>query len=163
MNIKPIKIQKEKKYTLKIIANNLFLFEGEKLLWLHPSFHLFIPILEIVKDLSLSPDNKKIALSTGNQVWLFYLRDDYQQPKRRVLDKFLLTTTEDPINKIVWLNPYYLFVAFEKGIKIVEIDNRFNINEVLISEFKNPEIFWLKQGLFAFSQGNFFFTQDILK
>ncbi|MCD6270990.1 PEGA domain-containing protein [bacterium] len=164
-NLRPKKIQQDTNYRLKLLQGNIFLFEGEKLFWLDPTRHLFVPVSDAVEDMQLSPDNKKIAISTGHQIWLFYLQDDYQQPRRFVLERFLLTTSESAIKNIAWLNPYYLIIGYGNGIKITEIDNRSRLNEVIISEFRNPQIFWVqnKKRLFAFSEQKVFFTDDILK
>jgi len=164
-NLRPKEIQENTKYRLKILRGNVFLFEGEKLLWLDQIRHLFVSVSEAVKDVKLAPDNKKIAISTGNQIWLFYLQDDYQQPRRLALDKLLLTVSETEIKNIAWLNPYYLIIAYENGIKITEIDNRSHLNEIIISEFKSPRVFWVqnKKRLFAFSEQKVFFTDDILR
>lgn len=164
-NLRPKKIRENINYRLKVLKGNIFLFEGEKLFWLDQTRHLFVSVSEVAEDIKLSPDNKKIAISTGNQIWLFYLQKDYQQPQRLALEKFLLTVSETKIKNIAWLNPYYLIIAYENGIKITEIDNRSHLNEVIISEFKNPQIFWIqnKKRLFAFSEQKVFFTDDILK
>jgi len=164
-NLRPKEIQENTNYRLKILQGNIFLFEGEKLFWLDQIKHLLVSVSGAVKDIKLSPDNKKIAISTGNQIWLFYLQDDYQQPQRFALEKFLLTVNESAIKNIAWLNPYYLIIAYENGIKITEIDNRSHLNEVIISEFQNPQTFWIqnKKRLFAFSEQKVFFTDDILK
>ncbi|MCD5396289.1 MAG: PEGA domain-containing protein [Candidatus Pacebacteria bacterium] len=163
-NLKPRKIEEEE-YKLKIIKDNIFLFEGEKLFYLDPLRHIFVPVIEVAKNFSLSPDNKKIAISTGHQIWLFYLKDDYQQPKRSFLEKFLLTTSEEAINDILWINPYYLIISYKTGIKIIEIDNRSKLNETIISEFKNPKIFWdpNKKRLFVLSNKTLFFVDKLLK
>jgi hypothetical protein len=165
LNLKPLNIQKVR-YKLKVFNNSsIFLFEDERLYYLNPDWHFFNLVFEIAKDIDMSPNNKKVFVSTENQIWLFYIMPEYQQPQRITSEKFLLNAFESKINSLFWLNSYYLIFSQKEGIKITEIDNRSRVNEVLISEFKDPKIFWypLKKRLFALTEGKLFFCDDILK
>jgi hypothetical protein len=165
LNLKPIDI-KEADYKIVAINNSkIFLFEDKTLYYLNPRLHLIQQIFETANDISISYDYKKIAVWLDNQIWLFYLEPEYQQPQRIEFEKFLLEAFPKNLNEVFWLTPYYLVFSLEDGIRASEIDNRSRLNTVILSEFKNPKILWFpeRKRLFALSENNLYFTDDILK
>lgn len=166
LNLKPIKIQKEANY--QIIAKNLsniFLRRDEALYHLNPETHLLEQIFNRIKAIEFSQDMKKVVISIGAQVWLFYLEEQNEQPQREVGEKILLTGFPKQISNLFWLNNFYLIFQVENSIKIIETDNRSKINAIRFANFPQLRIYWSQQEktLFVLSENNLFSSNDILR
>lgn len=166
LNLKPLNIQKEANY--QVIAKNLsqiLLKENEALYYLNPESHLFERIFDSGKKVEFSDDTKKIAVNTGNQIWLFYLTRELEQPSRKIEDKILLAGFPQTITNLFWLNNNYIIFQIENSIQISEIDNRSRVNLIELTTFPSPQIHWdqKQKTLLVLSEGNLFSCNNILK
>jgi len=159
LNLKPINISPWDEYKLKIQPNeNIFLLVNKTLFYLDPFTHNFKWVLDNVENIKLSLDSKILGILTNNQIWLFWLKDDYQQPQRMTYDKLPLLTSNQKLNDLFWFDLYHIIFTTPNSVKITEIDNRSNLNVVDIVQLNEPEIFWnfsLKK-LLILSKNNLF-------
>jgi len=166
LNLKPINVDKEANY--QILAKDvskILLKEDETLYYLNPESHLLEKIFNPVKAVEFSQDMKKIAVSTGNQIWLFYLEKKYEQPQREIGDKVLIADFGESIINLSWLNNHYLIFQIGNSIKIAEIDNRSKINLIELTTFPSLKIYWnqKQKTLLVLSEGNLYSCDNILR
>src|SRR3989338_1924050 len=90
----------------------------------------------------LSPDGKKIALSVGSELWLYYLQDEREQPSNAKGERIFLTRFGQDISNLAWFTPHYLLFTKGDTIMISEIDTRDRLNMVELASFPNPELVW---------------------
>jgi hypothetical protein len=91
-------------------------------------------------NLKVSPDAKKIVLTSNHEIWLIFTQDIAEQPQRKAGQTLFLNRFSEKIGDIFWLNPNYLVFSAGNKIKILEIDDRDQINIYQIGEFTNPTI-----------------------
>ena len=166
LNLKPISIHEQANY--QIIAENLssiLLKQDEALYYLNPETHLLEQIFDKVRTVEFSQDMKKITVSTGNQIWLFYLDREYEQPQREIKDKILLAGFPEQISNLFWLNNFYLIFQIEDSIKIAETDNRSRVNLIELTTFPSPSIHWSQnqKTLLVLTENNLFSCNNILR
>lgn len=99
-------------------------------------------ILPQIQEQVLSPDEKKIALTQGSELWLFYLQDEEGQPKRAKGERVFLNRFGEHIQNIAWANNHYLMLSVGDDIRIIEIDERDSLNTISLGSFPNPRLFW---------------------
>jgi len=95
-----------------------------------------------VDAIEISPDLKKLAYVSNNEIWIFFLTNVYDQPSRSAGEKVFLVRLADKITDLFWINSDYLVFSAGDRIKISETDNRDSLNVIEIIETKTPEIFW---------------------
>ncbi|MEA3452967.1 MAG: hypothetical protein U9Q96_01350 [Patescibacteria group bacterium] len=166
LNIQPINIHEETNY--QIITKDfskIFLKQDETLYYLNSETHLLEQIFNSVKTVKFSEDLKKIIISTNDQIWLYYIEEEYEQPQRKIGEKILLAGFPNEVNNLFWLNNFYIIFQIKDSIKIAEIDDRSNINLIELTTFPSPSISWLEKEktFFVLSKNNLYFSSDILK
>lgn len=166
LNLKPINIQKEINY--QIVAKDfskILLEQDETLYYLNPETHLLEQIFNSVKTIKFSEDMKKIIVSTNNQLWLFYMEEEHEQPQRNIGEKILLSGSPDEISNLFWLNNFYVIFQIKDSIKIAEIDNRSRVNLIELTTFSSSSISWSQKEkiLLVLSENNLYSCDNILK
>ena len=75
-----------------------------------------------------------------------------------------LTRVSEKIDKVIWLNNYYILFNAGNNIKVTEIDNRDRLNMFDLFEIKNPNIYWDKNAkiLYIQSEEKFYKAIDLL-
>lgn len=142
-----------KAYKLKVEQNFVFLFEGKTLYWLDTKSKTLEKLLDRAEDIKLAPDFKKICYFNNYEIWILFLDNQLEQPKRKSGEKVFLTRFSKKISDIFWWTNHYLIFTTEeissapledkrREIKIMEIDNRDKINSYILTESQNPKIFW---------------------
>jgi hypothetical protein len=166
LNKKPYPISPNLNY--QIIAENpdrILLKENEAIYYLNSKTRIFEKIFEAIKEVKFSDDLRKVLARTDYQLWLFYLEDHSEQPGREAGEKVLLSAFDDYIDNIFWLNNHYIVFREKDKIKIIETDNRSNINIIELASFPNLQIFWnsAEKTLFAFSKDSLYHNADLLR
>jgi hypothetical protein len=87
-----------------------------------------------------SPDFKKLVYYTDHEIGLFFFDNVFDQPQRKPLDDVFLTRFSEKISDVAWYTPHYLVFTVLNEIKIMEIDDRDNLNIVSLATFSNPKI-----------------------
>ncbi len=166
MNLKPLSIDANANY--KIIARGLskvFIKENERIYYLSPKEHIFKTIFNAVKKLIFDSNAKKIAIRNKNQIWLFYLEADNEQPQRVAEEKLLLENSSQNIKNLFWIDDSHILFQENNKINVIEIDNRSKPNIVELTNFPNPQILWNRQQktLFVLSENKLNSCDNILK
>ena len=102
-------------------------------------------ILPHIQERVLSPDKKKVALTQGSELWLFYLQDDESQPKRIKGERVFLNRFGEQIQNLSWVGNHHLLLSIRDDIRIIEIDNRDSLNTTSLGSFPSPRLFWDSQ------------------
>ena len=117
----PIKISESVPSKIITFDSYIFLKSGKQLYRFSGEKQSFDKVSDDVVGLKPSPDANKIVYFNEHEVWILSNKK-----------KIFLTRLSDTIRDIFWLNPYYLIIQLNDGIKIAEIDNRSNINTYTI-------------------------------
>ncbi|MEA3296142.1 MAG: hypothetical protein U9Q27_03340, partial [Patescibacteria group bacterium] len=166
----------EKKYKLENKKNFIFLTRDKSLYLFNSGTKSFKRLSNSVKNFIVSPDLKKICYINEYEIWILFLKDQYEQPIRKSGDEIFLTRFSKKIQNIFWLNSYYLMFNIQKNnneyeTKIMEIDNRDKINTYAlfsnqISENQNnAKMFWNENNNKAYilSDKNLFESEKLIK
>jgi len=151
-------------YQLKLFNSYLFLKENDVLYFFNEKEQRFEKILESLRGFVVSPDLKRAALWSDHEIWVLFLQDVDEQPKRKKGEKIFLTRFGEKITNLFWITNHYLLFSVGEEIKIIEIDNRDRINNFVLGKFKTPEIIWsnLNKILFVLSENNLYFLKDLV-
>ena len=158
-NLNPIKRNQNQSYKIISDNKNIFVKEGNSLYYLDQDNHIFKQISSSANLISIAPDSNKIAFSDGHDIWVFYLKADYNQPIRKAQESVFLTRFSKSISNLQWFNSSYIIFSVNNKIKISEIDNRdgLNIADINTPQFshfffnsKNKKLYILnKKGLYS--------------
>jgi len=140
LNENPFPLKQETDYELAVFGDYIFLRENKLLYKFNYQLNYFEEFFENTNKWRASPDSKKLAYSSDNELWVFYLKDGVLGKKAG--DNFFLFRLSNKIGDFYWLNSDYLVFSAGDSVKICEIDNRDKINFAKVGEFKNPDFFW---------------------
>lgn len=103
----------------------------------------FSKIDENVESFFISGDKKKILYSKNNELWVHYLDDIKIQPFKYKDQKELIVKIPQNIISYQWFQTdNHILYSFGDSVKLIELDNRDNINIAHIAELSSPEIFY---------------------
>ncbi len=131
---KSFPVKSETEYTLEVFSDFIFLREGENLYQFDSDSKSFEKFFEDIKGFKISPDNKKMVYFSDSEIWVFFMKEIANQPKRTAGERLFLIRLSEKIKDAFWLNPDYLIFNAGNKIKIAEIDDRDRINIVDVSE-----------------------------
>ena len=164
-NHEPILLDSDHQYRLFPFAEDkIFIKKEGELYFFDIENQSFEKILEGVKDIKISSDLKKIVYFTDHEVWVLFLKKIEEQPQRSENERLFLIRLSKEIGSVFWWTDHYLIFSAGNEIKIIEIDNRDQINIYDLGVFKNPELFWdeTNRKLYTLSEGNFFSSDKLL-
>ncbi len=161
LNLYPLDVQK-KWQILKATDNYIFLKE-ERNLYLLEKGTLVKKIVDNFNNLTISPDEKKIAFYNNHEIYLLFLKKKYNQPTKEKGEISFLGRFKGEINNLFWWTNNYLIFNNGEEIKISEIDDRDKINIVQIGKFPKPKIFWNQKynSLLVLSNNKLYFSQGL--
>lgn len=164
LNQKPFVPRAETFYAIHVIGSELFIQENQKLFLFNQQTQAFEEFFAQFQEMMLSPDAKKLALSTGKEIWLYFLQEDREQPQRRKGEKVFLTRFSEDIANLTWFDSHYLMFVRGEAIMVAEIDTRDRLNMVEIASFPNPAIVWhdAAKTLFVHSGGQIRASEKLL-
>jgi len=147
-----------------IAIDNIVLVKEDATLFYHEKgaperTELLSPVTTIVLD----PRREKVALANDSELWVLFLKEDREQPKRRASELILLTRFSETIQNLSWLNPHYLLFSLGGTIQAAEIDNRDKINTAVLGTFTFPTVFSKNNILYVQSQGTLSASNDIVR
>ena len=133
INKEPIIIKKEKKYSIKIFRDFIFLFEIGKendsnVYIFDKEKESFEKIFEKIINFSLSPLKDKILFFSDKEIFIFFLSDTFFEIEKRKGEILLLVRISEKIKGVSWLNNKYLAFLSSGRIRIAEVDDREKIN-----------------------------------
>mgnify|MGYP005842398763 CR=1 FL=1 len=160
LTAKSFPVKKETKYSLEIFQDFLFLVEGENLYLFSSESKSFEKFFEKVKNLKISPDNKKIVFFSSSEIWILFLKPE---GTKKAGEKLFLVRLSEKIDNVFWLNSDYLIFNSGDNLKIVEIDDRDRIQTWDIANFPNPEIYFNQSNrkLYLLSEENLFVSEKL--
>lgn len=131
-----ITISPDSKYRLWVFNDYYFVSKDSELYVLKPGTDSFEKIFnELVSDVKISPDNKKVVYASGSEIWIFFLKDESGQPVAKAGDQIFIARLSEKIANCDWFNSDYLILTAGNTIKTAEIDNRDKVNIVDLAKF----------------------------
>jgi len=164
INAAPFPLQDETKYKIIIFQDFLFLKENKNIFLFNPETKTFERFFENIKELKNSPDTEKLVYFSDFEIWILFLKQQYNQPQKLAKERLFLTRFSEKIEDVFWFNSHYLIFNSGNKIKIAEIDDRDRMNIVDLAEFREPKIFFnqVDKKLYLFSEGNLFSSGKLL-
>lgn len=161
----PFPLKEGGEYELNIYSDNIFLKEGQILYKFSSDSKSFEKFFEGISDLKISPDFGKLVYFSNSEIWILFLRDEINPPKRKAGESVFLIRLAEKIKGLFWLNSDYLIFQTGDKIKIVEIDDRDRVNIVDFAEFKDSQIFWNQtdKKLYILADGIFYASDPLIK
>ncbi|MBA7704743.1 hypothetical protein ES703_113561 [subsurface metagenome] len=128
-----------------------------------PNFIIVNQTVPEIETSATSSDEKKLIEFNDYEIWVSFIESRTVQPQIEE-EKIFITRFSEKIDKVFWLNDYYLIFNVGNKIKVAEIDDRDRINIVDLVEFENPEIFWSEKAkkLYVLSQGKLYLSENLL-
>ncbi len=128
INSEPFNIQKDREYNIVVYGGSPMIKEDDSLYRLASDKRQFEKLFERISEIRLSPDNKKAVILAGSEIWVYYLTDEADAPRRKSGDLVFLTRLSGQIQSVYWYTSHYLIFAAGGAVKITEIDDRDAIN-----------------------------------
>jgi len=161
----PFSLKQETKYGLTIEEDFIFILEKNSFYLFNPETKNFEKIFEPVNEIKISPDAKKILYFNEHEIWILFLEEQTEQPRKEAMSKQFLARFSEKINDVFWFNSHYLIFNVEDKIKVIEIDDRDKVNDYdLCSEIgklnwdnKNKNLYLLtEENILEFSSLTYF-------
>ena len=161
----PSFVKEETEYSLYAVGSAVFLKEGTRLLKVNTQEKNMQETFVQAHLLVTSPDQKKLAVSSGSEIWVLYLQDSQDQPYHLAGDKVFLTRLSNDIKNLSWISSHYLVFSAGADIQTMEIDERDTINTAHIAQFADPTFFWQEaaKALAILSQGNLYVSEALVR
>lgn len=111
-----------------------------------------------------SSDKIKLVEVNDYEIWILFLKEQFEQPQRKAGEKVFLTRFSEKIDRVFWLNNDYLIFNVGNKIKVAEIDDRNRINLIDLAEFQNPKLIWDEKDkkLYVLSEGRLYISEKLL-
>ncbi|MDO8474418.1 MAG: hypothetical protein Q7S62_02645 [bacterium] len=161
----PTPLQEETEYSIHGFGDALFLREGTRLLSVDTREKNMKEVFSQAHMIAESPDGKKLAVSSGSEIWVLYLQDSEDQPYHLAGDKVFLTRLSNNIDNLLWISSHYLVFSAGTDIQTIEIDERDTVNTAHLIKFPDPKLFWQEASkvLTVLSQGNLYVSEILVK
>ncbi len=158
-------LKPESYYKIFVFQPYIFLQENDTLYLFNSETKSFEKFFEQFQNLKISPDSKKLAYFSDNDLWLLYLVDDQEQPIKKAGDKIFLGNFPEKIEEVFWLSSNYLILNSGNKVKIIETDDRDRVQTWDIGAFENPKIFFNDNDkkLYVLDKTNLFLAENLLK
>ncbi len=136
MNDKPISIAEKTAYRIWDFNGFIFLADSQSLYGLDPKNKEFQKIFDgLASDLKMSPDGTKISYFSNSELWVYYIKENTEEPKKTVGDKLFIVRLSEKIQDCAWINSDYLAFSSGGNIKIAEMDDRDKLNVIDLVKF----------------------------
>jgi hypothetical protein len=164
INSQAFQIDQETDYNLYVFADQFFIKKGQTLYKLNSKSGTFEKFFDSLKGLILSPDSQKIAYYSNSEIWITFLRDNFEQPQTKTGEKIFLNRFSEKIDNIFWINSNYLIFSIGNAIKISEIDDRDKINIFNFGTFESPKLFFnnFDKKLYALSESSLSYSVNLI-
>ncbi|MFH0791775.1 MAG: hypothetical protein V1905_00985 [bacterium] len=128
INDSPFLLKEDNVHEIGIYGNLLTIKDGESFSRFNQNTRQFEKIFNQTSEIRLSPDNKKLAIISGSEIWLLYLYDSPDAPYKKAGELVFLTRLSDQAKSIYWYTSHYLIFTAKDIVKIIEIDDRDVVN-----------------------------------
>jgi len=156
--------KKEGNLKIEIFNSQIFLLANNSLFLFDEDSKKFQKIADQIKSLIISPDSKKICFWSDNEIWIFFLKEKLDQPVKEKGEKLFLTRFAKRIENVFWYTSHYLIFNVDSEIKIIEIDDRDEIQIWDLTNFKDPKMYWNQKDkkLYILSKESLFVSEKLL-
>lgn len=163
INFLSLEIKENQNYEIYVFGSQIFLKENENLYLFKQDSKSFEPIANNVHFLTISSDFKKLCFANDFEIWLLFLEKETGQPQKEAGTKLFLTRFSQKIGKIFWWTNHYLIVNNDSKIKIIEIDDRDEIQIWNLAEFDNSKIYFNQRDkkLYVLNNNNLFVSEKL--
>ncbi len=163
INSSPISTASQEEYKIKASKPFVGLMAGEKL-YLFQKDGNFQKNISPVSNFIFSPALSSVAVSSGYEIKVIYLKKKYSQPEKNKGEESFLTRLSEKINDMFWYTDNYLIFSSGNEINVSEIDDRDKINIAELTYFKSPRLFWDSKNnkVYVLSEGKLFSSADSL-
>ncbi len=165
INRKLFEIKEDKDYRIFFPNSSEIMIKEDNSFYLFNKENLeFRKEFQTDRDPITSPDFQKIAYFTDFEINILFLDNIAGQPQRKYGESVFLTRFSEKIDNINWYTSHYLVFSVSDRIKVMEIDNRDNINIVQLAEFKEPKISFSfpEKKLYLLSEGKLFVSKELI-
>ncbi len=159
----PIEI-KSKEYEIIIIGSVFYIREKNKLYKFNKEEKKFSFFTEEVEKIELSHNKEKVLLLGKNELRVLFLEKQYDQPERERGEILFLSRFSEKIESAFWWTNHYIIFTLPGEIKILEIDNRDNLNVFTLSQFEDPKTYWSRRNrkLILLSEKNLYISESLI-
>lgn len=161
LNVIAFPYKQETDYEIIASNPNIFLRENNELYYLDESTKSFKKLSDSVKDYKFSPDNKKLVYYNNNEIMVFFLERQYDQPIKEKGEKLFITRFSEKINDVFWYTNHYLIFDLGDKIKVTELDDRDKTNMVDLANFKHERIFFSNKKLYILSEKTLYSSDEL--
>jgi hypothetical protein len=164
LNSSRFPVQQETDYSLEIFGDYIFLKENQNLYLFNQEskkIELFSQNINIIK---ASPSQKVLALSSDNEMQLFFLKDNETFPKKKAGERMTLIRLSEKIKDFFWLNDDYLLFNTGNEVKIIETDDRDKAQVWNLASSADPVISFSQQDkrLYLLSENKLYRSDALL-
>jgi hypothetical protein len=164
LNSSRFPVQQETDYSLEIFGDYIFLKENQNLYLFNQEskkMELFSQNINIIK---ASPSQKVLALSSDNEMQLFFLKDNETFPKKKAGERMTLIRLSEKIKDFFWLNDDYLLFNTGNEVKIIETDDRDKAQVWNLASSADPVISFSQQDkrLYLLSENKLYRSDALL-
>ena len=161
INIIALDYKEETKYGIISTGSSILLREEGSLYLFDEDKKSFKKIFDSIKKYKLSPDNNKIVCWSDNEIKVLFLEKQYDQPSKEKGDQISLANFSESLEDVFWYTNYYLVFNLGNNIKVIELDDRGEINEVNLVEFEHKKILFSNKKLYILSSGNLYSSSQL--
>jgi hypothetical protein len=136
-------IDDKKSYKLKIMENEIFLFENGSIVYhFNKTTGIFEKLIDSSESMQYTPFYDRILFCNGNELWIFLVKD-VQSPFFKTAGSLIhITRFSQKVEDLKWLNADYFTYSLDGKIWISEIDNRDTLNAFAISGIGGSKVFF---------------------
>lgn len=163
INFMPLEIKQNNTYEIIVFNSQIFLKENKNLYFFNKQSKSFEQVGNDVQILAVSPDFKKLCFGNDFEIWILFLEKETSQPQKEAGTKLFLTRFSEKIGQLFWWNNHYVIVNTGSKIKIIEIDDRDEIQAWNLSEFNNSKIYFNEKDrrIYVLSEERVFLSEKL--
>lgn len=127
----PLPLEKSDKLSLLFskTRGNILVRQNDRIFAFRSEEGTFEKIPDASGNIIFSPDSKRAVHFNAHEIFVFYLEQQEDQPRKEAFTNVFLTRIGEKITSLQWLsNRYLLLQTDSQKIKIVEIDDRNGLN-----------------------------------
>ncbi len=157
-------ISEDSNCEMRLLDLELFVLKDDTLFFLDRKESLFKEISNSSHLPIFSPDKRKAAYFNDHEIYVIYLDNITDQPKKSYGESSFLTRFSETIKGVDWLTDHYLILSVGDSIKIIETDDRDQINLVdfaILPDHKSIFDQYSKR-IYVISNNNLFVSRIII-
>jgi len=161
LSLEPLSLKKAFDYQIEVFNAYIFLREEKSLFLFNEKLGKFEKVDQNITDFEIAPDSKKVCFWSDNEIEILFLKEGEGQPEKETGEKLFLTRFSKKIGRSFWYTSHYLIFNVNSEIKIIEIDDRDEIQIWNLSNFENPKIYFNQKDrkLYILSKENLFISE----